>query len=192
MNSHDKTRTTTMGTKTKRTKQPLLLFHEIPRTRRKNKHTQILQKTQTRNRKNHEFSYKLPTWKTFETWAYLEEWVKRKEAYQKYQNELLLDKIQQSYLDDLEEIFSLNQSITKEGLGKAKAILSDDKFSGFNFEKVMKGTDIAIQNNRLVTGEPTEIIKSDNKNDNDNTLEIVLTTPPKESDEDESGDGVKS
>lgn len=141
--------------------------------------------------KNHEFSYKLPTWKTFETWAYLEEWVKRKEAYQKYQNELLLDKIQQSYLDDLEEIFSLNQSITKSGLGKAKAILSDDKFSGFNFEKVMKGTDIAIQNNRLVTGEPTEIIKSDNKNDNDNTLEIVLTTP-KESDEDESGDGVKS
>ncbi|MEA4956884.1 MAG: hypothetical protein VB038_04085 [Methanobrevibacter sp.] len=69
-------------------------------------------------------------------------------------------------MDDMEEIFSLNQSITKKGLGKAKAILSDDKFSGFNFEKVMKGTDIAIQNNRLVTGEPTEITSNKNINVN--------------------------
>ena len=143
---------------------------------------------------NIEFSYKLPTQNTFENWAYTEDWFKRKEAYVKFNLSRVGAELEELYLTKLVSKFALNDEIDLLILNEVKNILNDTNFKGnkaYAIEKLMKANSVTVENQRLIAGEPTEIIKSDNKNDNDNTLEIVLTTP-KETDEDENRDGAES
>ena len=141
---------------------------------------------------NIEFSYKLPTQSTFENWAYTEDWFKRKEAYVKFNLSRVGEELEELYLTKLVDKFSLNDEIDLLILSEVKNILQDTNFKGnkaYAIEKLMKANSVTVENQRLIAGEPTEIIKSDNKNDNN--IEVILTTPEKV-DEDEDTDGTES
>lgn len=153
-------------------------------------HKKILKESEE-NTKN---SYSIPKLNTLYSWTKKFDWINRKEAYRKHLLSRVGDEISDLFVSSLVEKFKIDSEnrllISKE----VNKILKDDNFEGskaWNIEKLMKSNKDGLDIERLIAGEPTEIIKSDNKNDNDNTLEIVLTTP-KESDEDENRDGAES
>ena len=127
--------------------------------------------------------HSLPKFKTFENWSVANGWVIGKRRYQELQNKKVADTLQEEYLKGSLEIFRLNQEIRKDALTKAKSILSlplhgdrDEKtYSGYHFEKTMQGVKIASDENRLESGNPTQIIHNENNNRNtdvDKTDEI--------------------
>lgn len=128
-------------------------------------------------------SHKLPKFSTFEKWSVLNSWVKGKRRYQELQNKKVADTLQEEYLKDSLEIFRLNQDIRRKALKKAKSLLGlpfhgdrDEKtFSGYQFNQTMQGVKVASEENRLESGNPTQIIHSENNNRNvdvDKTDEI--------------------
>ena len=118
--------------------------------------------------------YTLPTFYTFEHWSKDNNWVECKREYQELQNRKIAIILQQEAIKDELEFFRTNQEIRREGLGKAKEILSlplsskDSNvktYSGYHFEKTMQGVKVASDENRLVSGNPTEVIHSMNSHD---------------------------
>lgn len=116
---------------------------------------------------NIEFSYKLPTQNTFENWAYTEDWFKRKEAYVKFNLSRVGAELEELYLTKLVKKFGLNDEIDLLILTEVKNILNDTNFKGnkaYAIEKLMKANSVTVENQRLIAGEPTEIIQSENNN----------------------------
>lgn len=151
-------------------------------------------KTLKESQENTKNSYNIPKLNTLYSWTKKFDWIKRKEAYRSYLLSRVGDEISELFVSSLVEKFKIDSEnrllISKE----VNKILKDDNFDGskaWHIEKLMKSNKDGLDIERLIAGEPTEIIHSDNKNDNDNTLEIVLTTP-KESDADENRDGAES
>lgn len=127
--------------------------------------------------------HSLPKFKTFENWSVANSWVKKKREYQGLQNKKVADTLQEEYLENSLEIFRLNQDIRRQALEKAKSLLNlplrggrDEKtFSGYQFNQTMQGVKVASEENRLESGNPTQIIHSENNNRNvdvDKTDEI--------------------
>lgn len=130
-------------------------------------HQKILKEYQE-NTKN---SYKIPTLNTLYSWTKKFTWIKRKEAYRKHILSKVGEELEGLYLSKLVEKFSLNDEIDLLILKEVKNILTDSNFKGnkaYAIEKLMKANNLTVENQRLIAGEPTEIISSENKNWNAN------------------------
>ena len=141
------------------------------------------EKVQKEFRKNSDNQYTLPTYSTFERWAYTNKWIIRKEASRKHDNEKLLEDVMQSNFDNLKETFDLTNDVVLEGLRRAKKEIkkfgikskeNPDGFSAYNFFYIMKGVEIADNMKRLDLGNPTEISNSNVKTEN--KVEITKST----------------
>lgn len=123
----------------------------------------ILKESQE-NTKN---SYNIPKLNTVYSWTKKFDWIKRKEAYRSYLLSRVGDEISELFVSSLVEKFKIDSEnrllISKEING----ILKDDNFKGskaWHIEKLMKSNKDGLDIERLIAGEPTEIIKSENDN----------------------------
>lgn len=128
---------------------------------------QYYKKLQKQYTENTEMPYTLPTLNTIESYAYRTEWIKRKEAYRKHLLSRVGDEISDLFVSSLVEKFKIDSEnrllISKE----VNKILKDDNFDGskaWHIEKLMKSNKDGLDIERLIAGEPTEIIKSENNN----------------------------
>lgn len=128
---------------------------------------QYYKKLQKEYTENTEMPYTLPTLNTIESYAYRTEWINRKEAYRKYLLSRVGDEISDLFVSSLVEKFKIDSEnrllISKE----VNKILKDDNFDGskaWHIEKLMKSNKDGLDIERLIAGEPTEIIKSENDN----------------------------
>lgn len=118
-----------------------------------------------------EISYKVPTLKTVYNWSSDYDWNVRRKAYRKYILSKVGGELEELYLTKLVRKFGLNDEIDLLILEEVKTILKDDNFKGnkaYAIEKLMKANSVTVENQRLIAGEPTGIISSENKNWNAN------------------------
>lgn len=132
---------------------------------------QYYKKLQKEYTENTEMPYTLPTLNTIESYAYRTEWINRKEAYRKYLLSRVGDEISDLFVSSLVEKFKIDSEnrllISKE----VNKILKDDNFDGskaWHIEKLMKSNKDGLDIERLIAGEPTEIVSSENRNLNVN------------------------
>lgn len=114
-----------------------------------------------------EISYKVPTLKTVYNWSSDYDWNVRRKAYRKYILSKVGGELEELYLTKLVRKFGLNDEIDLLILEEVKTILKDDNFKGnkaYAIEKLMKANSVTVENQRLIAGEPTEIIQSENNN----------------------------
>lgn len=114
-----------------------------------------------------EISYKVPTLKTVYNWSSDYDWNVRRKAYRKYILSKVGEELEELYLTKLVKKFGLNDEIDLLILEEVKTILNDDNFKGnkaYAIEKLMKANSVTVENQRLIAGEPTEIIQSENNN----------------------------
>lgn len=124
-------------------------------------------KLMEKKRKDDEISYKLPTLKTLYNWSSEHGWIKRKEAYRKYLLSKVGEEIDELFISSLVEKFRVDSEnrllISKE----INSILKDEDFEGskaWNIEKLMRSNKDGLEIERLIAGEPTEIIQAENNN----------------------------
>jgi len=119
-------------------------------------------------------SYTLPSFGTFTNWSVENLWIESKKEYQALQNRKIAIILQQEAIKDELEFFRTNQDIKRKCLEKAKEILelplSSEKpnvktYSGYHLYNTMQGMKVASEENRLVSGNPTEVIHSMNSHD---------------------------
>jgi len=113
--------------------------------------------------------YKLPKWSTFENWASVNKWIDRKKAYWDDIYSKVSDEIYELSVSSLVEKFRLDSEnrllISKE----INNILKDKNFKGnkaWNIEKLMRANKDGLEIERLIAGEPTEIVSSETRNSN--------------------------
>lgn len=129
-----------------------------------------LEKKESEEKVDGKSLYSLPKFKTFENWSVANGWVSGKKRYQGLQNKQVALRLADKYIEDSEYIFELNQEIRRKALRKAKSLLGlplrggrDDKtYSGYQFNQTMQGVKVASDENRLESGNPTQIVHSDN------------------------------
>lgn len=115
--------------------------------------------------------YKIPTLNTLYSWTKKFTWINRKEDYRKHILSRVGEELEELYLSKLLDKFKLNDEIDLLILTEVKSILNDSNYKGnkaYAIEKLMKANNITVENQRLIAGEPTEIISSENKNWNAN------------------------
>lgn len=112
-------------------------------------------------------SYSIPKLNTLYSWTKKFDWIKRKEAYRKHLLSRVGDEISDLFVSSLVEKFKIDSEnrllISKE----VNKILKDDNFDGskaWHIEKLMKSNKDGLDIERLIAGEPTEIIQSENNN----------------------------
>ena len=126
-------------------------------------HKEMSEKCQT----NDKGSYNIPKLRTVYSWTKKFDWINRKEAYRKHLLSRVGDEISDLFVSSLVEKFKIDSEnrllISKE----VNKILKDDNFDGskaWHIEKLMKSNKDGLDIERLIAGEPTEIIKSENNN----------------------------
>lgn len=115
--------------------------------------------------KEDEISYKIPTLKTVYNWSSEYEWISRKKDYRKYLLSKVGEQLEELYLAKLIKKFKLNDKIDLLLLKEVESILEDEEYKGskaWNVEKLMRANRDTVENQRLIAGEPTEIIQSEN------------------------------
>lgn len=124
-------------------------------------------KTLKESKENTKNSYNIPKLNTLYSWTKKFDWIKRKEAYRKHLLSRVGDEISDLFVSSLVEKFKIDSEnrllISKE----VNKILKDDNFDGskaWHIEKLMKSNKDGLDIERLIAGEPTEIIKSENDN----------------------------
>lgn len=147
--------------------KPYYFFQQYANIENKIGIPKFYKKLQEQYNKNTEMPYTLPTLNTIESYAYRTEWINRKEAYRKYLLSRVGDEISDLFVSSLVEKFKIDSEnrllISKE----VNKILKDDNFDGskaWHIEKLMKSNKDGLDIERLIAGEPTEIIKSENNN----------------------------
>lgn len=128
-------------------------------------------KTLKESKENTKNSYNIPKLNTVYSWTKKFDWIKRKEAYRKHLLSRVGDEISDLFVSSLVEKFKIDSEnrllISKE----VNKILKDDNFDGskaWHIEKLMKSNKDGLDIERLIAGEPTEIVSSENRNLNVN------------------------
>ena len=129
---------------------------------------------------NDKGSYNIPKLRTIYSWTKKFDWIKRKEAYRKHLLSKVGEEIDELFVSSLVEKFKIDSEnrllISKE----INRILKDDNFEGskaWHVEKLMKSNKDGLEVERLIAGEPTEIIHSENKNTNKNiNLPVIINS----------------
>jgi len=117
-----------------------------------------------------ETPYNIPQLRTVYNWSSVCSWNDRKADYRRHILSCVGEKLEEAYLEKLLKKFNLNDEIDLLILEEVKSILEDENYKGnkaWNIEKFMRANSVTVENQRLIAGEPTEIIHSKNSHEID-------------------------